>query len=135
MLKRRLWSAIAGGFALAAGTAALTAIPAAPAPSAPPSAVTPWLALAAYSGSVIEPERLCYWDVVDQRWLAADSDQAIERRKEDPRPVFREPNRGIGRCGTSIPPVDIGTLAAVLGTFVYIAAHDERGRREPVSPD
>lgn len=107
--------------------------------NAQPSAsgsVSPWLALAALSHQVDTPERLCYWDLRDERWIPADSETSVERMKDDPRPVFREAGYGPGRCNGGIPVADIGALGAVLSAFVYIAAKDENGSfvRESISP-
>lgn len=114
---------------------ALTSAPP-PAPAANgDAAISSWTALAAYSTDVITPERLCYWDYREEQWIPADSDESVERRKTDPRPVFREPNLRLGRCGGEPPVAAIAGLGAVFGAFVYIAVKDERGRRQPASPD
>lgn len=104
--------------------------------SATTASVSPWLALAALSHQVESPERLCYWDYRDERWIPADTQYSAERIKEDPRPVFREAGFGSGRCRGGIPLADIGTLGAVLSTFVYIAAEKKDGsfQRESMSP-
>lgn len=108
--------------------------PPAPLPQNGP-AISSWTALAAYSTDVVDPSRLCYWDYKGEEWIPADSQESIELRKTDPRPVFREPNRMIGRCGGEPPVAALGGLGAIFGAFVYIAANDDRGRFEPASPN
>lgn len=110
-----------------AGTSLAVAPPPVPRAPAPAEAISAWTALAAYSTNVVDPDRLCYWDFRDERWIPADSDKSVELRKQDPRPVFREPNRGLGRCGDPMPAADIGALGAVLGAFVYIATKEHQG--------
>lgn len=119
---------------LVAGAAHAVATYATHAP--PPVAATPisqWTALATYS---IKPEEnpLCYWDVEAKHWIPADSDRGMDLRQRDPSPVYRERNAHFGRCDGAIPPADVATLGAVLGAFVYIAAHDDNPR-ESVSPN
>lgn len=99
------------------------------------AAISSWTALAAYSTDVIDPDRLCYWDYKDEEWLPADSAKSVDLRKTDPRPVFREPNRMLGRCGGEPPVAALTGLGAIFGAFIYIAVKDERGKVEPASPD
>lgn len=87
-------------------------------------AISSWTALAAYSTDVVDPSRLCYWDFKDEEWIPADSQESIDLRKTDPRPVFREPNRMIGRCGGEPPVAALSGLGAVFSAFVYIASKD-----------
>ncbi len=124
---------VTAGLLCSAMAHAMTIAPA-PAVAAGDAAISSWTALAAYSTDVVDPDRLCYWDYQDKDWIPADSQQSIELRKTDPRPVFREPNLRLGRCGGEPPAAALAGLGAVFGAFVYIATKDERGKFEPASP-
>jgi hypothetical protein len=130
---------MAGGLVAAAllcgGAVGAVTVSPPPALIAPESTISPWTALAAYSTNVVDADRLCYWHFRDERWIPADVDEAISLRKEDPRPIFREPNQLLGRCGGEVPVAAIGSLGAIFGAFVYIATKDDKGKFEPASPD
>jgi len=73
---------VAAAALLGAGAAHALATSAALPTNGQPSAtgsVSPWLALAALSHQVDTPERLCYWDFRDERWIPADGETSVER--------------------------------------------------------
>lgn len=136
---RAIATVVATTFMIASGSANILARPTPPASGAQTDAgapVSPWLALAALSRQVETPERLCYWDFRDERWIPADSDRSAKLIKEDPRPVFREAGTGLNKCQGGVPAAAIGTIGAVLSAFVYIATEDKDGsfQRESISP-